>query len=157
MLILELAEITKEYMELAKALDDEMNVFHAETMGLRYPHTSTSIDEYKLWCANVKALPYFIKDIDESSEIPSRKTIGFVVLTPGEMKETTWISEFYIKKRYRHKGYGTQALKLIAEQVESTGKSRLLLRVLSNNKPANALYKKAGFDTEITRVLMKQL
>ena len=157
MLVLELAEINKEFLDLTRALDDEMNVFHSASMGIRYPQSDTSVTEYKLWCENMKASPYLIKDVDESSEELIKKTIGFVVLTPGELQETTWISEFYIKKRYRHKGYGTEALKLIAEQVKNTGNSKLLLRVLSNNKPALALYKNAGFDTEITRVHMKQL
>jgi RimJ/RimL family protein N-acetyltransferase len=50
-----------------------------------------------------------------------------------------------VLEKYRRRGYGTQALRLLGDRVRGLGLDEIRLYVFGHNHPARALYEKAGY------------
>jgi len=87
-------------------------------------------------------------------------TIGYLILTLGFSLEyygrDAFVDELYVRKNYRGKGIGTQALKFIRDFGKDIGVRALHLEVDRTNTRAQAFYRKAGF-TDHDRYLMTKM
>ena len=83
--------------------------------------------------------------------------VGYIVLTLGYSLEfhgrDAFIDEFYIQESHRGRGLGKEAIKLVEEACREEGVHALHLEVERNNRAAQALYNKFGFE-EHDRYLM---
>ncbi len=77
--------------------------------------------------------------------------IWFAVLTKP-LVPMAFIYDFRVNEQYRGKGYGTQALLAIEDQVKELGIKSIGLHVFGHNTIARALYEKAGY--RVTNVQM---
>ncbi len=69
------------------------------------------------------------------------KIIGYTGVS--DKGEYLFLSKLYIKKEFRHKGYG----KLAFEEIKNLGFDRIILTVNKNNKNTIKVYLKYGFET----------
>ena len=63
-----------------------------------------------------------------------------------------FINDFLIYEGHRRKGYGTQTLRALEEEVKKMGVETIELHVFGHNRAAIDLYQKAGYGT--TNILM---
>jgi ribosomal protein S18 acetylase RimI-like enzyme len=61
-----------------------------------------------------------------------------------------------IDEPFTKKGYGFQSLILLEEEARKLGIEKLALEVRTDNVPAIALYKKFGFNSKYTEVVMEK-
>lgn len=59
--------------------------------------------------------------------------------------EVYWLFRFMIDKDYQNKGYGTEALKLLFEEISRLGGKKIYTSHKPENKVAGKLYQKVGF------------
>lgn len=73
------------------------------------------------------------------------RVVGYLWHCPNETENSTFIYDFYVDESCRGKGYGTEALKQLEEQLVKDGIAQIKLRVAYHNKRALALYQEIGF------------
>jgi ribosomal protein S18 acetylase RimI-like enzyme len=76
----------------------------------------------------------------------------------GQDRETkqAFVYDFEIFEAYRRRGYGTQALLRLDEQVRAMGLSSISLHVFAHNRAARDIYGKAGYrETDV--IMSKEL
>lgn len=77
------------------------------------------------------------------------EVIGYIVVTFGFDHEVggrfALITDFYFMEGHRGKGYGTQALREVESRCPAWNAAALELQVYPHNQPAQALYRKFGF------------
>jgi len=75
---------------------------------------------------------------------------GYAVLTFGYSLEfhgrDAFVDEIYLRDEYRGRGIGNRALKFLTEVCAENGISALHLEVERSNTPAQAVYRKFGFE-----------
>ena len=72
--------------------------------------------------------------------------VGFAMAALDSDDGNEWIYRFMIDQRYQGRGYGAQALDLLARQIfVDTGCPRIMLGVKPDNAAAIRLYERAGF------------
>lgn len=79
---------------------------------------------------------FFIKDKMEN--------IGYIGLQ--DKTEYLFLSKLYLKKNFRHKGFGTKAFNFITQFAKENNFEKIILTVNKNNKNTIEAYKKWGFD-----------
>jgi ribosomal protein S18 acetylase RimI-like enzyme len=60
-------------------------------------------------------------------------------------KEEVFIYNIEIDESHRRKGYGTQVMQLLEDEVNQIGLNRISLHVFGHNHPAIGLYEKLGY------------
>ena len=60
--------------------------------------------------------------------------------------EVYWLFRFMVDKDHQNKGYGTEALKLLFEEIFRLGGKKIYTSHKPKNKVAGKLYQKVGFD-----------
>ncbi len=89
------------------------------------------------------------------------KTVGYVLFTYGFDLEfggrLATVTDFYLEPDFRRRGLGSATLGFVADECRALGVKALELQVEEGNLPAQALYRKSGFE-RLTRLPMsKQL
>lgn len=74
----------------------------------------------------------------------NRELIGYIGLALRE--DSLFLSKFYIKKEYRHKGIGTKTFEFIKDAARQQRKNKITLTVNKNNTNSINAYKKWGFE-----------
>ena len=79
--------------------------------------------------------------------------VGFIEAEGGEYRRTRHVAHLAlgVLAAYRRRGVGTSLLETMDDWARSHGVRRLELSVMSDNEPAIALYRKAGYQVEGTR------
>lgn len=77
--------------------------------------------------------------------------IWFAV-TDTKPRPSAFVYDFVIEEKFRRRGYATQALAAIEEEVSALGIDTISLHVFGHNAGARALYEKTGY--EITNINM---
>jgi ribosomal protein S18 acetylase RimI-like enzyme len=91
-----------------------------------------------------------------NEELGARVGIIWFAINAERPRPSAFIYDFVIFAEYRRRGYGTQALAAMEEQVRALGAETIALHVFGHNHIAQALYKKTGY--EVTGLHMtKQL
>src|SRR5262249_4356713 len=89
--------------------------------------------------------------------LSANEVVGYAVLTFGYSLEfhgrDAFVDELYLRDEYRGQGIGARALTFLTEVCAENGVSALHLEVERNNTPAQAVYRKFGFE-EHDRYLM---
>jgi ribosomal protein S18 acetylase RimI-like enzyme len=82
-------------------------------------------------------------------EIPHGETVGMLWVGVQDQWEGMqgFIYDLLIDEPFRHRGYGTQALRAVESLVAKLGVDTILLHVFGHNYAARALYEKAGYVT----------
>ncbi len=79
----------------------------------------------------------------------SDATVGYVAICFGYSIEfggrDAFIDEMYISDQHRGQGIGTEALKLVKNEMQAFGLNALHLEVSRDNERAQRLYRKIGF------------
>jgi GNAT superfamily N-acetyltransferase len=86
---------------------------------------------------------------------------GYVVLTLGFSLEfngrDAFVDELYIEERYRGRGVGGLALRVVEDTCRELGVSALHLEVDRENHRARTVYEKAGYEDRNNYLLTKRL
>lgn len=69
-------------------------------------------------------------------------------------KRTAFIYDIRIESAYQRRGYATQAIQALEEEVRRLGLNEIGLHVFGHNHAARALYEKLGF--EVTNLLLRK-
>jgi len=93
---------------------------------------------------------FSIEDEDTGSEIG---IIWFAIDDKG-LQPSAFIYDLMIYEEFRRKGYGTQAMRTLEQQVKELGAIRISLHVFGHNHAARDLYEEVGY--EITDVSMSK-
>ncbi len=87
--------------------------------------------------------------------------IGYVVVTFSYSVEFrgrgAYIDELYLRSSYQGQGIGTQTLKFVEEFCRSLNISSIALSVYEDNKRAQHVYRKAGYDDRGYQLMMKAI
>ena len=128
-----------------KVLDKEMNQYFHSSLSDEYPATEEN-KEFEFHSSTMFfEIVLFIKPI------------GFIIAVPGKNKETVWLSDFYLEKKYRSKGYGTKSLNKFKVIIKELGYKAVVLTVFNKNINAVKLYEKIGFDIPISKTIACKL
>jgi ribosomal protein S18 acetylase RimI-like enzyme len=79
--------------------------------------------------------------------------VGILWILQGE--DYFFVKELYIRKKFRHQGYGTETLYKLEEKAKKKNIQRINLGVFNHNKIAKTLYKKAGFENFFQSMFFK--
>lgn len=86
--------------------------------------------------------------------------VGYIVLTFDYSLEyrgkCAWVDEFFIRKKHRGAGLGSQALQIFFNKAREFGASTVHLGVHRTN-PAMNLYRRAGFEAHDSYLMTKWL
>ncbi|MGI0115845.1 GNAT family N-acetyltransferase [Zooshikella sp. RANM57] len=82
--------------------------------------------------------------------------IGTLVYSFNQTDNSVWLDCIEIDPSYRSKGYGQTALKTIINMLKEQGYHHITLHVYHDNKVAQALYQKNGFE-QISHIMVKTL
>lgn len=86
--------------------------------------------------------------------------VGYIVLSFDYSLEyggrCGWVDEFFVRREYRGKGIGSQALRFFMERARELGVKTVHLGVRRGN-PAIELYRRAGFKEHDAYVMTKWL
>jgi len=86
--------------------------------------------------------------------------VGYIVLSFDYSLEyggrCGWVDEFFVRREYRGKGIGSQALRFFMERARELGVKTVHLGVRCGN-PAIELYRRAGFKEHDAYVMTKWL
>ena len=80
--------------------------------------------------------------------------IGVVEFSAPEGESSAWLSNIDISEPYQNKGYGTQVMALIEQELTEKGVHSIGLHVEADDERAVAFYQKRGF--KFTGHLMKK-
>ncbi|MDY6310766.1 MAG: GNAT family N-acetyltransferase [Cyanobacteriota bacterium] len=75
----------------------------------------------------------------------NRELIGYIGLALKD--DSIFLSKFYIKKDFRHKGIGTKTFEFIKEAAKQQRRDKITLTVNKHNTNSINAYKKWGFKT----------
>jgi len=81
--------------------------------------------------------------------------IGYLWYKPDHELKSAYINDFYLFPNFRGKGFGSQAMKRLEEQLEDDGFTQLKLRVAADNQQARHVYEANGF--AVTGINMNKL
>ncbi len=81
----------------------------------------------------------------QDEETGAQIGIIWFALDRSNPPRSAFIYDFVIYDQFRRKGYGTQALHALEEQVQELGAYQISLHVFKHNTAARALYKKVGY------------
>ena len=81
--------------------------------------------------------------------------IGYIVLM--NIKSKIGRVVIMIDEPFTKKGYGYQSLLLLEEEAIKLGVKKLTLEVRTDNAPAILLYKKLGFSSKYTEMVMEKV
>jgi len=85
--------------------------------------------------------------------------VGYIVLTLGYSLELlgrdAFIDEFYLRERYRGRGWGRKTLDFVEEEARSLGVNSLHLEVTRPNSVAKRFYGKLGFEEREHHLMTK--
>jgi diamine N-acetyltransferase len=88
------------------------------------------------------------------------EVVGYIVLTFDYSLEyggkCGWVDEFFVRKEYRGRGIGSEALQCFASTARELGAKTVHLGVRRGN-PAIKLYRRAGFREHDAHVMTKWL
>ncbi|OFZ19111.1 MAG: hypothetical protein A2X94_10200 [Bdellovibrionales bacterium GWB1_55_8] len=86
---------------------------------------------------------------------------GYAVLTFGYDLEyagrVAWVTDFYLREKYRERGMGTQALAALEEEARRFDVNALHLMVFRHNHRAVKVYTKRGFVLNPREAMLKLL
>ena len=72
--------------------------------------------------------------------------VGYLWHSVKKEEKSTFIYDFFVSKKYRSSGYGTQAIFALEKQLKASGIKQIKLRVAYHNERALKLYKEVGFE-----------
>ena len=125
-----------------KTFNREMNYFYYSSLNDDFPSTDNEEETYKF---HEKTIFFEINLFS--------KQIGFIIIVPGKTKKVVWITDFYIVKNFRNKGYGTEIIKKLKNLLKSKGFEKITLTVFNKNINAVKLYEKNGFNIPISKTI----
>ena len=89
------------------------------------------------------------------------RMMGYVAVTFSYSIEFrgrgAYVDELYLRLGYRGQGVGTQTLKFVEEACRSLKISSIALSVYEDNKRAQRVYRKAGYDDRGYQLMMKSI
>lgn len=88
----------------------------------------------------------FLYNIVLSTEA-DRLRIGYLWIDVNESKKRCLIADIYLRPEYRHQGWGRKTLELLEADMKRQGIARINLHVFGNNRIAQELYTKMGYQT----------
>ena len=73
--------------------------------------------------------------------------VGYLWFGERESEESRYVVvyEFMIREEHRRRGYGTEALRALEDEVRAMDVDRIMLHVFGHNHAARALYQKVGY------------
>ena len=90
-------------------------------------------------------------------ETMSQRTIGTLWFAiKSQPRNYAWVYDIVLNAEARGRGYGTQTMNLLEQEVKRLGINSIGLHVFGHNKVAQALYEKIGFRTT-NRIMVKDL
>lgn len=90
-----------------------------------------------------------------------KEAIGYAILTLGYSLEyhgrDGFLDEIYIRESYRGQGIGKEAIRLVEEEARALGVKALHLEVERENRRAQEVYRKIGFEDHDRYLMTKWL
>lgn len=143
---------TGDIVKMDKLFTDEIDKMETRTADYTKEHFRPWEDWDALDATCKERKHYYI--VLEKDSVTER--VGFITTTPGFRPKTMWLSSFYVQKHSRGKGIGGVVLHQLKDMVKEGGYNRLFLNTLSAST-AQRLYRKMGFETEVSVVLLAKL
>ena len=72
------------------------------------------------------------------------KIVGYLWLIKD--RKILFVAELYVRKKYRHQGYGRAILKKVDKKAKKLNYEKIGLNVATHNKIAQSLYAQCGFE-----------
>lgn len=92
---------------------------------------------------------------------PAGKAVGFSQLYPSycsiSMKPYYYLSDLYVDRSCRQKGYARFLMQAVTEQFAAEGAQRLTLDTATSNKIAQHLYESLGYEQEQVYITYHQM
>ena len=89
---------------------------------------------------------HFLYNIVLSTESDESR-IGYLWIDVDDQKRRCFIAEIYLHTEFRYQGWGRKTLELLETNMKQQGIARISLHVFANNRIAQELYSKMGYQS----------